>query len=90
MSGNPCSRPGPTPEKLTLHSDPESRQDPQHSEYLHRLATLIAGGGAPIPEDLKPEDRRSVLVEVARQRRVRLICYIARSIAEDIFFSREQ
>lgn len=58
-------------------------------ERLHRWAELIASGETPLPADLKPEDLRTVLREVGRLRRERLIRLIARALAGDLHRSRE-
>jgi len=56
---------------------------------LHRVAVLVANGEMPLPDDLPPPDHRWLLEEVGRQRRARLIRFIARAIALDIHGSRE-
>lgn len=54
------------------------------SDMLRRLAALVALGDVPLPEDLAPDELRTILTEVARLRRDRLVGFIARAIASDI------
>ena len=58
-------------------------------ERLRRWAELIASGETPLPADLKPEELTTVLREVGRLRRERLIRLIARALAGDLHRSRE-
>ena len=51
---------------------------------LRRWAELVASGEAPLPEDLAPEELRTVLREVGRLRRERLVRLIARAVAQDL------
>ena len=57
-------------------------------ERLRRWAELIASGETPLPADLKPEELTTVLREVGRLRRERLIRLIARALAGDLHRSR--
>ena len=57
---------------------------PDRDEVLRRLAALVAVGETPLPEDLPPVEVRTILADVARLRRDRLIRFIARAIASDI------
>lgn len=50
-------------------------------DRLRRLGALVAVGDAPLPTDLDAAERRVVLVEAARLRRLRLIRWFARAIA---------
>ncbi len=68
-------------------SEPLPLIDP--AERLHRWAALVAVGSTPLTEDLRPEELKLVLAEVARLRRQRLVRFIARAIAHDIHAGRE-
>lgn len=57
---------------------------PDRTEMLRRLAALVAVGEAPLPQDLPPDELRTVLMEIARLRRDRLVRFIARAIASDL------
>lgn len=59
------------------------------AERLRRWAELIASGETPLPADLKPEELTTVLREVGRLRRERLVRLIARALAGDLHRSRE-
>ena len=59
------------------------------AERLRRWAELIAAGEASPPADLEPEELRTVLREVGRLRRERLVRLIARALAGDLHRSRE-
>jgi hypothetical protein len=67
----------------------ETSQVPAPLERLHRWATLVASGEAPILADLEPAELSIVLAEVARLRRERLVHLVARAIAQDIHGDRE-
>jgi len=54
-------------------------------EQLIRLAALVAVGEAPFPADFEPQDLQIVLAEVARLRRRKLVRFVARAIAQDIY-----
>lgn len=59
------------------------------AERLRRWAELVASGAAPLPVELEPEQLRTVLREVARLRRERLVRLVARAIAYDLQGDRE-
>jgi hypothetical protein len=59
------------------------------AERLRRWAALVAVGTAPLPEELTPAELTIVLREVARLRRERLVCLVARAIAHDLQGGRE-
>lgn len=63
-----------------------SRSDvsPCPAERLRRLSELVAIGEAPLPADLEPMETTTVLAEVARLRRDRLVRFVARAIARDL------
>jgi len=67
----------------------ESSPSVNPAERLRRWAALVASGEAPLPAELKPEELRTVLREVARLRRERLVRLIARAIVGDLHRSRE-
>lgn len=68
-----------------------SDQDPRTApDHLLRLAQLIARGESQVPTGVEPDALCEVLDEVARQRRARLVRYIARAIASDIYAARDQ
>ena len=60
------------------------------AERFVRLADAIAGGAAPIPAGMGDAELESLVTEVQRIRRSRLISLIARAIARDIRASREE
>jgi hypothetical protein len=70
-------------------SEFESLPSSDFAERLHRWAVLVAVGETPLPADLKPAELKSLLGEVARLRRERLVRSIARAIAQDIHSGRE-
>lgn len=45
---------------------------------------MVASGELPIPDNLPPGKRDWLLRQVDRQRRARLVSFIARAIAQDI------
>ncbi len=53
-----------------------------------RLAQLVADGEVPFPRDLDDSTQRTLVLRVAHLRRGRLLRFIARVIARDIFDSR--
>ena len=57
---------------------------------LERLAELVASGESPLPESLSPQERHLVLLRVAKSRRDRLVCFVARAIAADIAAARKR
>jgi hypothetical protein len=57
---------------------------PDRVEILRRLAALVAIGETQLPHDLPPDELRTILADVARLRRDRLVRFIARAIASDI------
>lgn len=59
------------------------------AERLRRWGALVATGEAPLPQDLQPDEFRTVLLEVARLRRERLVRLVARAIARDLHRDRE-
>ena len=61
----------------------------QSPEQLARLADLVACGGLPLPVDLHPDLLEHLAHEVRQRRHRRLVSFIARAIAKDIFRSRE-
>lgn len=70
-------------------SQPEASRSLDTAERLHRWALLIASGEAPLPAELAPAELSVVLAEVARLRRERLVRFVARAIAQDIYCERE-
>lgn len=52
---------------------------------LDHIAKMVAQGELPFPENIEPEQMNQLALEVRKQRRRRLIRYIARSIAMDIY-----
>jgi hypothetical protein len=54
------------------------------SDSLLRRAALIAGGEIRFPTDLSADDAADLAREVRRLRRIGLVRYIARAIAQDI------
>ena len=57
---------------------------PDRIELLRQIALLVAIGEAPLPQDLPPDELGTVLTEVGRLRRDRLVRFIARAIASDL------
>ena len=60
------------------------------AERLRRWAELIASGETPLPADLALEELRTVLREVGRLRRERLVRLIARALAQDLHRNPER
>ena len=75
-----------------LNNDPAAaaaaRQQPVNPDQLRLWARLVADGEAEFPPDLPPDQEQSLLYEVRRLRRARLITFIARQIALDIHRER--
>lgn len=61
-------------------------QDP--GSDLDRLADLCSVGAVPVPDDLSERETKRLFLLIADRRRIRLIDFIARSIADD--FCNEQ
>lgn len=60
------------------------------AERLRRLAALAAVGETSLAPVSDPAELSTVLAEVARLRRKRLVSFIARALAQDIHGGREQ
>ena len=60
------------------------------SERLSRWAELIAVGEATLPDDLTPAEIRTVLRDVGRLRRKRMVRLVARAIAQELFGKDER
>jgi len=54
------------------------------TEWLERLAALVANGESPVPDSITVDETNLLLAKVARKRRDRLVRFIARAIASDI------
>lgn len=63
---------------------------PRHSDLdvLDRIARLVADGELPLPQDLATEDFDWLVKKVRKLRRRRLVRFIARAIAFDIWQSQ--
>jgi hypothetical protein len=59
------------------------------ADQLVRIADLVARGEMPVPQHLRAEQLHSLVREVRKRRRRRLVKFIARAIALDIHRSRE-
>ena len=55
---------------------------------IGRLAQRVADGQLPCPSNLDPAKQRALVLRVAQLRRFRLLRFIARAIANDIYQSR--
>lgn len=76
---------GPPAQGETFENSPSVNP----AERLRRWGALVATGEAPLPQDLQPDEFRTVLLEVARLRRERLVRLVARAIARDLHRDRE-
>ena len=61
---------------------------PAENFDIDRWAQLVADGQTSFPTELTSPQRETLMHRVARLRRTRLLNFIARAIAEDIFRSR--
>jgi hypothetical protein len=68
----------------------QNGSDALTGDRLARWAAVVASGEAAFPTGLCDEDQERLLSEVRRQRRSRLIQFVARVIAQDILRSRDQ
>ena len=59
-------------------------------EKLDRVANLIAEGEFPFPTGLSPDQQVLLATEVRKRRHQRLVKFIARSIARDLWQKIEQ
>lgn len=59
-------------------------------EKLDRVANLIAEGEFPFPTGLSPDQQVLLTTEVRKKRHQRLVKFIARSIARDLWQKIEQ
>lgn len=59
-------------------------------EKLDQVANMVAQGEFPFPIGLAPDQVEQLAIEVRKRRRRRLVQFIARSIAQDIWRSHEQ
>ncbi len=80
----PFFTPRPVPDPTDSEDKFASSVSVSSVERLRRWAELVASGETPLPADLKPEELRTVLREVGRLRRERLVRLIARAIARDL------
>lgn len=60
------------------------------SQQLDRWADLVAAGESPFPSGLADQDERQLVELVRRRRRARLVQFIARVIAREIWRMHEQ
>ena len=76
---------GRAPTKSYVESDQLARpRTPPRREQILRLAEAVATGAAPFPTTIGDDEFTSLLAEVRRIRRERLLALIARAIAQDI------
>lgn len=73
----------------TNEASREKVAHPARTESLDRLAALIATGEIPLPAAIGSGDKSRLLAKAGRQRRDRLIRFIARAIALDIHRSAQ-
>jgi len=84
-------RPQTSPTVAPEAPNPESAAAPSGltAEQLARWAELIAGGEAHFPGSLGRDQQRHLLELVRQRRRSRLVQFIARAIAQEIWRTHE-
>src|SRR5690242_15647635 len=71
--------------QLPAESISEAVTGPGGPVDRQRWAQLVADGEIPFPKGLDPAEEIELAQEVARRRRIRLLKFIARTIAVDIY-----
>jgi hypothetical protein len=71
-------------------AEPASSPNAGNNLNVDRWAQLAADGQVPLPLHLQSPTREAIITRVAQLRRSRLVEFIARAIAQDIWHSRDQ
>ncbi len=84
------TRTSPTLAPETTRPESASTSGALTAEQLARWAELVANGETPFPKGLTRDQGHRLLELVCQRRRARLVQFIARAIAQEIWRRREQ
>lgn len=82
-----------TSPKHRSNQTPEPKQNAaslSSTEHFDRVVDLVSSGEFPFPEDLPTEEMDRLVFEVRKRRQRRLVQYIARTVAKEIWQQTEQ
>jgi hypothetical protein len=81
---------GPNQGEFFQPAEPASPPEAGDQSDVDRWARLVADGQVPLPLHLRPSKREAIVRKASQLRRLRLMEFISRAIAQDILQSRDQ